>query len=667
MPAGLELELDVALFWELAATRPQQRRVPWDELIMMLTKHSERADRDGPGWSPARYRPDTTRANSNVEAVTAVVFDVDHREPEWWRLEGLEFAAHTTFKHHAGHADCGGRSDCPHWRVAVPLASPVPAERWGELWRQATAALCPDVDGATKDAARFYWLPVHQPGMPCDVRRGQGVPLDPARLLPEEARQTVDLDRPGDRFNRETDWATILEPAGWTRVPFNGDGERWRRPGKPEGISATTGGGGYDLFYVFSSNARPFEARTSYSKFAAFAQLQHGGDYGAAAAALGRQYRRGGPPLGLGAPPLRIGGAPTSPNGAAPDPCVEFTVEPFSVRRLRREDMRAHQWAHDGFFLVGALNALVGTGGAGKGTFMAHEIAQWTTGTLPGCFFGHPVKVLIIGDEDNADSDITPRIVAAGGDETMVRHLSYDQGQALNLIHHAAQLDEIVVKGGFSAVYFDQVLDHFDANLNSHTQHDVRSALSPLRGIARRRELMVAYTMHPNKISGQASIRDRGGGSGQFTDVSRSALYLGYHPDLEGWRAVARGKGNAGAVPPALLFRVEGTFVVNPETGEAIEIGQLVDLEPDTTGLKAHMILPHEPRKGEDEETGEQKLERVAQAVGADGEWHTRKELADACAAEDVSAHTFKRYFPGLTTVVHEAQRGQETRWRVKQ
>ena len=64
------------------------------------------------------------------------------------------------------------------------------------------------------------------------------------------------------------------------------------------------------------------------------------------------------------------------------------------------------------------------------------------------------MKVLVIGDEDSADSDLIPRIVAAGGDVSMVRYLSYDQGEALSLIRHAGHLDEIVVKGGFRVVVF---------------------------------------------------------------------------------------------------------------------------------------------------------------------------------------------------------------------
>ena len=62
----------------------------------------------------------------------------------------------------------------------------------------------------------------------------------------------------------------------------------WRRPGKDIGISATTNFGGADLLYVFSSSTE-FEAEKSYNRFGAYAVLNHGGDFHAAARALAQQ------------------------------------------------------------------------------------------------------------------------------------------------------------------------------------------------------------------------------------------------------------------------------------------------------------------------------------------------------------------------------------------
>jgi hypothetical protein len=94
--------------------------------------------------------------------------------------------------------------------------------------------------------------------------------------------------RPGDAFNARTTWPDLLESAGWRAVYTRGECTTWRRPGKTQGISATTNVHGSDLFYPFTTSSE-FEAERSYDKFGAYAVLQHGGDYAAAARALAAQ------------------------------------------------------------------------------------------------------------------------------------------------------------------------------------------------------------------------------------------------------------------------------------------------------------------------------------------------------------------------------------------
>ena len=92
--------------------------------------------------------------------------------------------------------------------------------------------------------------------------------------------------RPGDDFNKRANWRDILEPHGWTQV-YERDGVGcWRRPGKDAGISATTDYMGSGVLYVFSTNAAPFDADTSFSKFGAYTALEHDGDYSKAARGL---------------------------------------------------------------------------------------------------------------------------------------------------------------------------------------------------------------------------------------------------------------------------------------------------------------------------------------------------------------------------------------------
>lgn len=98
------------------------------------------------------------------------------------------------------------------------------------------------------------------------------------------ARSSDDGISPGDDFEAKTDWKDIL--TGWTHVTTRGRTRFWRRPGKDQGFSATTGhADDRDRLYVFTSST-VFQQETPYTKFGAYALLNHGGDHQAAAQAL---------------------------------------------------------------------------------------------------------------------------------------------------------------------------------------------------------------------------------------------------------------------------------------------------------------------------------------------------------------------------------------------
>lgn len=112
----------------------------------------------------------------------------------------------------------------------------------------------------------------------------QRPPTDPIEA-PKQANADVEAS-PGDAFAALTPWKQILPSHGWQLVYERGELGYWRRPGKTIGISATTGlrsKSGNEILYVFTSNGHPFDGMTSYTKFAAYCILNHGGDFHAAA------------------------------------------------------------------------------------------------------------------------------------------------------------------------------------------------------------------------------------------------------------------------------------------------------------------------------------------------------------------------------------------------
>jgi len=88
--------------------------------------------------------------------------------------------------------------------------------------------------------------------------------------------------KPGDDFNARHDWDDVLVPHAWSIFKTEGEVTYWARPGVTDHHGATTNHGGSDLLYVFTTGTG-FKAQKSYDKFGAYATLEHGEDFAAAA------------------------------------------------------------------------------------------------------------------------------------------------------------------------------------------------------------------------------------------------------------------------------------------------------------------------------------------------------------------------------------------------
>ena len=106
--------------------------------------------------------------------------------------------------------------------------------------------------------------------------------------VPATSKPAPVTGRPGDDYNARTEWSELLEAHAWSCVLERDGVSYWRRPDKSIGVSATTNFGGSDLFFPFTSSTE-FEPEKSYTKFGAYALLEHGGDFGKAALVLSKQ------------------------------------------------------------------------------------------------------------------------------------------------------------------------------------------------------------------------------------------------------------------------------------------------------------------------------------------------------------------------------------------
>jgi AAA domain len=346
-------------------------------------------------------------------------------------------------------------------------------------------------------------------------------------------------------------------------------------------------------------------------------------------------------------------------NGAiAPSGGVGDSEAEISLRWWREEDIRPVRWAWEGRIPVGSLSSLTADGGMGKGTVAAWTAARLTRGELPGDHFGKPITVFVIGTHEDGIGDTwVPRVKAAGGDVTRIASLETEFGREIDLVRDARRIEALVRAHGFGCGYLDQVLDHFSPASNSHTQQDVRRTVQPIQALARGLEIGVMFTAHPSLASaGPRGIRE--GGSVQFGNVVRSALVIGWHPEVADVRVLVRRKGNAGPVPPGLTFTIEPASVVNPVTGELVRVGTIADLgeDPNLRSEDVRFTPPQEP--------GESKgdvMEHVLRELGADGERRGRREAQQTCERAGVSRATFDREWP--PAFVETEREGREVQW----
>ena len=97
-------------------------------------------------------------------------------------------------------------------------------------------------------------------------------------------------DKIGDLYNQKDDFIDVLLKHGWSIIKEENDKIHFKRPGKSERGNSATFLKEPRIFYVFSSNALPFESEQSYSPFAVYSILECNGDFKEAVKRLANEY-----------------------------------------------------------------------------------------------------------------------------------------------------------------------------------------------------------------------------------------------------------------------------------------------------------------------------------------------------------------------------------------
>jgi len=384
--------------------------------------------------------------------------------------------------------------------------------------------------------------------------------LDERRHDVETAPVQIDGTRPGDDFANKTDWAEILEPHGWKRVYESRDNTYWRRPGKSEGISASTKNG---WFYVFTTSTI-FEANKSYGKFFTHAKLNFNGDVTAAAKDLrSKGYGEQSKPLSVKSKtePKRIGQILATPLSQ---------IEPMPT-----------DWLWEGRIALGALNLLAGREGLGKSTVAYWTAAEVTHGRLEGFYFGKPKGVIIVATEDSFPKTIVPRLLAAGANLDRVFRVDVAESDGvIREILLPADVDSmpaVITENDAALVILDPLMSRIASGIDTHKDSDVRQALEPITRICEMTNASLLGVIHHNKMATD-DPNSAVMGSRAFTAVARAVHTVVADSDDEAGvtRIFETTKNNLGRLDlPALTFTIEGVEIPTRE-GRAAKAGALV-------------------------------------------------------------------------------------------
>lgn len=357
-------------------------------------------------------------------------------------------------------------------------------------------------------------------------------PIDPQPSLAAAG------ERPGDDFNRRADFGALLHHHGWSLVQ-DGENQHWCRPGKTGSTSATLKGG---VLYVFSSNAAPFEPNRAYSPFAAYALLEHHGDFQAAAIELRRS--------GYGAQPVDDVDLSGLMPLASCQPLLTFDIQTFAETPEREID-----WLWPGVIPKGMLSLIGGKQGLGKSFLICDLAARVSSGQpMPDGTSHVPGKVLLLAREDDASCVLLPRLRAAKADLSRVCWSVFANtatGSSIDLAAHVHLLVEATATHAFDLIVVDTFAAFAPAGTDANAAQDVRLLLDALTRLARQTGAAVVVVAHLRKTGqGDGDPMDAIAGSAQMTAGVRVASLLDKGmQDGERWFHVV--KSNLGPTDPS--------------------------------------------------------------------------------------------------------------------
>lgn len=244
---------------------------------------------------------------------------------------------------------------------------------------------------------------------------------------------------------------------------------------------------------------------------------------------------------------------------------------PFEEIDLSKGGVKEITWRWPNKIPSGCITMLSGDGGVGKGflsIYMACVVSKggdWPDGSGKA----EKGKVLYITNEDRPEKVLLPRIIANGGDVSLIKPVNgycKETKTALSLREGIDRLRENIVRSpDIKMIIIDPITEFLHTGLND--EGDIRRVLVPLSLLADEFDITILAINHFNKKSDEP-ISTRSMGSGAFQHVARSVWVVLPDKDDDEVKCFMPSKANYCKKPMSLKFTVEdvGSEFILPST-----------------------------------------------------------------------------------------------------
>jgi hypothetical protein len=209
----------------------------------------------------------------------------------------------------------------------------------------------------------------------------------------------------------------------------------------------------------------------------------------------------------------------------------------------------------------------------GKGLTWTDLVSRLTTHQdFPDCpnDLPDPVDVVIMSSEDDINSTVVPRLIAAGANLKHVHFIIITENVGGTIAEGIAALDkdlpaiehllEELEPGAVALIVVDPIIA-FMGDADANKDKDVRPIFTRMKAFSKKNKLAWLTVNHFNKNAGATSI-NRTTGAKTFVSAPRATWMFGKDPDDTERRLMMKGKGNlAKQGLKTLAYRIVETFI----------------------------------------------------------------------------------------------------------